>query len=63
MLDQRLVIAVLAGACAASSLAVSAAAEPVRVAMLPMVVHSSDGETGYLSDGLAVTLAARLEQA
>ena len=38
------------------------AAEPVRIALLPVVVHSSEAETEYLSAGLAEMLTARLEQ-
>lgn len=39
-----------------------AAAAPVRVALLPVTVHSSDSESGYLSAGLASMLSSRLEQ-
>jgi TolB-like protein len=35
----------------------------VRVAVLPVVVHSSEDGTDYLSEGLSDTLSARLEQA
>jgi hypothetical protein len=38
------------------------AAEPVRIGLLPVVVHSSEADTGYLSSGLAEMLSARLEQ-
>jgi TolB-like protein len=41
----------------------AAAAEPIRVAMLPIVVHAASGESDYLSKGLAEMLSARLEQA
>lgn len=40
-----------------------AGAAPLRVAVLPVVVHSSDGNTEYLSAGLSEMLSARLEQA
>jgi TolB-like protein len=40
-----------------------AAAAPLSVAVLPVVVHSSDGDTDYLSAGLSDMLSARLEQA
>jgi TolB-like protein len=39
-----------------------AAAEPVRVALLPVTVHSSEAGSDYLSAGLASMLASRLEQ-
>ncbi|MGH0036455.1 MAG: hypothetical protein ACQGVK_15615 [Myxococcota bacterium] len=39
----------------------SASAETVRIAMLPLVVHSSDSPV-YLREGLADMLAARLQQ-
>ena len=39
-----------------------AAAAPVRVALLPVTVHSSDAGSGYLSAGLASMLSSRLEQ-
>jgi TolB-like protein len=39
-----------------------AAAAPVRVALLPVTVHSSDAGSGYLSAGLASMLASRLAQ-
>ena len=42
-------------------LARSAAAEPLRVALLPILVHTSSGEAAYLSAGLADMLTARLE--
>lgn len=41
---------------------VTAAAGPLRVAMLPVVVNSNDGETDYLSRGIADMLSARLER-
>jgi len=41
----------------------ASAATPIRVAMLPVVVHAATGESEYLSTGLAEMLAARLEQA
>jgi TolB-like protein len=44
-----------------SAFMVSAA--PLRVAVLPVVVHSSDGDTEYLSAGLSEMISARLEQA
>lgn len=40
----------------------TAAAAPLRVAMLPVVVNSNTGETEYLSSGIADMLSARLEQ-
>jgi len=40
----------------------AAAAAPVRVALLPVTVHSSDAGSGYLSAGLASMLSSRLEQ-
>jgi TolB-like protein len=39
----------------------SAAAEPARVALLPVTVHSSDAGSSYLSAGLASMLSSRLE--
>ncbi len=39
-----------------------AAAAPVRVALLPVTVHSSDAGSDYLSAGLASMLSSRLEQ-
>lgn len=39
-----------------------AAAAPVRVALLPVTVHSSESGSGYLSAGLASMLSSRLEQ-
>lgn len=57
---QRL-IAVLAVA-AASVPGSGAAEESLRVALLPIAVHSADIEPGYLSAGLAEMLASRLEQ-
>jgi TolB-like protein len=39
-----------------------ASAAPVRVALLPIAVHSADDGSGYLSAGLAEMLSARLEQ-
>jgi hypothetical protein len=59
-LQIRIVVAGLIGACFLS--AAGAAAEPVRVALLPIVVHSAEPETAYLSSGLADMLTARLEQ-
>ncbi|MFP8879009.1 MAG: hypothetical protein VCE43_05835 [Myxococcota bacterium] len=41
---------------------IAAAAGPLRVAMLPVVVNSNDSETGYLSRGIADMLSARLER-
>lgn len=49
--------------CAVLVYAAAAAAEPIRVAVLPVVVHSSEGDSAYLSEGLSDTLSARLEQA
>jgi TolB-like protein len=39
-----------------------ALAAPVRVALVPVTVHSNDAAAGYLSAGLASMLSARLEQ-
>jgi hypothetical protein len=41
---------------------VAAAAGPLRVAMLPVVVNSNSSETDYLSSGIADMLSARLER-
>lgn len=49
----------LAAACLAAS--VAAAAEPARVAVLPLVIHSIE-EAGYLREGIAEMLASRLGQ-
>ena len=46
--------------CIGSAFTVSAA--PLRVAVLPVVIHSSDSDTEYLSAGLSEMLSARLEQ-
>jgi hypothetical protein len=43
-------------------LASGASAAPVRAALLPIAVHSSDDGSGYLSAGLAEMISARLEQ-
>jgi TolB-like protein len=43
--------------------AFTASAAPLRVAVLPVVVHSASGDTEYLSAGLSEMLSARLEQA
>jgi TolB-like protein len=43
------------------ALAAPAAAE-VRVALLPVAVHASGSDSGYLRDGLGDMLSARLEQ-
>jgi len=55
----------LIGIIGAAALAFPAAAAdgPIRVAMLPVVVHAASGESDYLSEGLAEMLSARLEQA
>ena len=55
----RVPLLALAAGCA---LAGAAAAAPVRVALLPVAVHSSDASSGYLSAGLASMLSSRLEQ-
>jgi TolB-like protein len=55
----RVPLTVLAATC---GLAVPAIAAPVRVALLPVAVHSSDAGSGYLSAGLASMLSSRLEQ-
>jgi TolB-like protein len=51
-------VAVLGAVVAAGA----AAADPVRVALLPVTVHSSEAGSDYLSAGLASMLASRLEQ-
>ena len=56
----RVPLFVLAAACGLAGPA--AAAAPVRVALLPVTVHSSDAGSGYLSAGLASMLSSRLEQ-
>ena len=58
---RRLII----GLIAAGGLAfpVAAADGPIRVAMLPIVVHAASGEADYLSRGIAEMLSARMEQA
>jgi TolB-like protein len=38
------------------------AADDVRVALLPIAVHASGGDSGYLQTGLAEMISARLEQ-
>ena len=43
--------------------AAAASAQPIRVAVLPVVVHTATDESDYLSKGLAQMLTARLEQA
>ena len=40
----------------------AAVAAPVRVALLPIAVHSADEGSAYLSAGLAEMISARLEQ-
>jgi hypothetical protein len=44
-----------------SLLGSAAGAEPLRVVMLPIVVHSSAEDAGYVSRGLADMLSSRLE--
>ena len=39
----------------------AAQAEAPRIVLLPIIVHSAEPDTAYLSEGLADTLAARLE--
>ena len=39
-----------------------ALAESVRVAFLPVVVHTSDQESGHISEGLGDMLSARIER-
>jgi TolB-like protein len=58
--QQRLVQTLMI--CTALAVAAPALAESVRVAVLPVVVHSSESDSAYLSEGLSDTLAARLEQ-
>jgi TolB-like protein len=55
----RLLGLLLVGATLVASVA---SAAPVRVALLPIAVHSADDGSGYLSAGLAEMLSARLEQ-
>lgn len=61
MFTRNIIAALLLMGCVGSAFTVSAA--PLRVAVLPVVIHSSDGETEYLSAGLSEMLSARLEQA
>jgi len=56
----RLLAPCLAAVWALAS-AAPAAAAPLRVAILPLAVHSAQPDTNYLSAGLADMLAARLE--
>lgn len=53
------------GALAVGLLVVSAtaSAQSIRVAVLPVVVHTATDESDYLSKGLAQMLSSRLEQA
>jgi len=44
----------------AGALAAAAPAAAVEVALLPVVVHSQDAQSAYLSDGLASMLSSRL---
>lgn len=46
----------------ASGGAGQAAAGPIRVALLPIVVHSAEPDAAYVSSGLAAMLSARLER-
>jgi TolB-like protein len=48
--------------CAGALASVPAAADPARVVILPVVVHSATADSGYVSRGLADMLSARLEQ-
>jgi hypothetical protein len=58
---KRYLLALLFGG--ASLLAAGgASAAPVRAALLPIAVHSSDDGSDYLSAGLAEMISARLEQ-
>lgn len=61
MLTRIVIAALLLTGCVGS--AISASAASLRVAVLPVVVHSSDDDTEYLSAGLSAMLSARLEQA
>lgn len=47
---------------AAGALAIAAPAAAVEVALLPVVVHSQDAQSAYLSAGLASMLSSRLSQ-
>jgi hypothetical protein len=58
---RRLFISLIAAGVLAVT--VAAADGPIRVAMLPVVVHAASGEADYLSSGLTEMLSARLEQA
>jgi len=57
-----LLAGLVAATLALAALPSEAAAKNVRVALLPIVVNSNSGETGYLSRGLAEMISARLEQ-
>lgn len=57
----RFIVAVVVSMTAVSLLPASGRATP-RVALVPIVVHSSASEPHYLSDGLAEMLSARLEK-
>lgn len=61
MSDRRVLLGLLAALGFFNPMA--AEAEPIRVALLPIVVHSASGDSDYLSEGLVAMLAARLEQA
>jgi len=50
------------GLAACTALATSAAAAPARVALLPVVVHTAERDSDYLSLGLADMLSSRLER-
>ena len=57
----RFIVAVVVSMTAVSLLPASGRATP-RVALVPIVVHSSASEPHYLSNGLAEMLSARLEK-
>lgn len=53
--------ALLLGVCALAPLA-AAGAGPVRVVILPIVVHSAEPDSQYVSEGLADMISSRLER-
>lgn len=55
------IIAIVAVVCGAASPSSAAATETIRVALLPMVVHSAE-RPEYLREGLSDMLSSRLEQ-
>ena len=55
-------LATLAAWIAAPSVTAQADAQKIRVALLPVAVHTSNTDTGYLSSGIADMLSSRLER-